>query len=244
MDERPRPDGDAAEDLLRRALLDAGETAAIALRVDGLALCDSVTVIFHGRRDLGTIQTYVTHGRRGAGDAVAADELLRVPCDLDLADADDREAARRMYVEQATALRDALVGADTVLAIWREPLDDLTGHGVLVDRRVALDVSLPAHRVLPIALVAPERGLVVAPVCGARPLAEGRPPLGIVCAQQDVARVYPLPDDPERCLEDFLALAADHAHGLAAQLEHQEASVERFLELTGEDPPPAPVDPA
>jgi len=59
-----------------------------------------------------------------------------------------------------------------------------------------------------------------------------------------VARVYPLPDDPERCLEDFLALAADHAHGLAAQLEHQEASVERFLELTGEDPPPAPVDPA
>ena len=57
--------------------------------------------------------------------------------------------------------------------------------------------------------------MVVAAVCGARPLAEGRPPMGIVCAQQDVARVYPLPDDPERCLEDFLAVAADHARGMA-----------------------------
>ena len=35
--------------------------------------------------------------------------------------------------------------------------------------------------------------------------------MGIACAQQDVARVYPLPDDPERCLEDFLEHAADHA---------------------------------
>ena len=60
-------------------------------------------------------------------------------------------------------------------------------------------------RLLPAALVAPERRMIVAAVCGARPLAEGRPPMGIVCAQQDVARVYPLPDDPERCLEDFLA---------------------------------------
>ena len=80
-----------------------------------------------------------------------------------------------------------------------------------VDRRIALDVRLPAHRLLPAALVAPEKQIVVTAVCGARPLAEGRPPMGIVCAQQDVARVYPLPDDPERCLEDFLELAAEHA---------------------------------
>jgi hypothetical protein len=88
---------------------------------------------------------------------------------------------------------------------------------------------------LPVALVAPERRLVVAPVCGARTLADGRPPLGIACAQQDVARVYPLPDDPERCLEDFLTHAAEHAQRLAEALEHREASVERFLEINGDE---------
>ena len=62
-------------------------------------------------------------------------------------------------------------------------------------------------------------------VCGARPLAEGSPPMGIACAQQDVARVYPLPDDPERCLEDFLEHAADHARRVGEQLGRQEQSV-------------------
>src|SRR2546421_677433 len=126
-------------------------------------------------------------------------------------------------------------GADTVLEVWREPLTGLAGTEVAIERSVGLDVSLPAPRLLPVALVAPERRLVVAPVCGARTLAEGRPPLGIACAQQDVARIYPLPDDPERCLDDFLALAADHAQRLAETLEHQEASVERFLEINGDD---------
>ena len=76
---------------------------------------------------------------------------------------------------------------------------------------------------------------MVAPVCGARTLAEGRPPLGIACVQQDVARVYPLPDDPERCLADFASFAAEHARRLGEQIEHQEASVRRFFELTGDD---------
>src|SRR3954466_14191509 len=111
-----------ADDILRRALLDKEATAAVALRVAGLPLCDQLTVVFHGRRDLGTIQTYVTHGGRGAGSAVAPDELLRVPCDLDLAGAEDREEAEQLYAEQAAAMRDALIGADTVLDIWREPL--------------------------------------------------------------------------------------------------------------------------
>jgi hypothetical protein len=131
------------------------------------------------------------------------------------------------------------VGADTVLDIWREPLEDLAHSPVEVDRRIALDVQLPAHRLLPAALVAPERQIVVTAVCGARPLAEGRPPMGIVCAQPDVARVYPLPDDPERCLEDFLEAAADHARRMAEQLGRQEASVQRFLELSGDDFPEA-----
>jgi hypothetical protein len=224
-----------ADDILRRALLDTEATAAVALRVAGLPLCDQLTVVFHGRRDLGTIQTYVTHGGRGAGAAVSADELLRVPCDLDLAGAEDREEAEHLYAEQAAAMRDALAAADTVLDIWREPLQDLAGSHVEVDRRIVLDVDLPAHRLLPAALVAPEKRIVVTAVCGARPLAEGRPPMGIACAQQDVARVYPLPDDPERCLEDFLDVAADHARRMAEQLGRQEASVQRFLELNGDD---------
>ncbi len=226
---------DDADDLLRRALLDQEATAAVALRVGGLPLCEELTVVFHGRRDLGTIQTYVTNGGRGAGSAVTPGELLRVPCDLDLAAAEDREEAEHMYAEQASAMRDALVGADTVLGIWREPLSDLAHSRVALDRRIALDVDLPAHRLLPAALVAPDKQIVVAAVCGARPLAEGRPPMGIVCAQQDVARVYPLPDDPERCLEDFLDLASDHARRMAEQLTRQENSVQRFLELSGDD---------
>src|SRR5215211_2839850 len=138
MDEHP------ADELFRRALIDADASAAVALRVLGLPLCEALTVVFHGRRDLGTIQTYVAHGGRGAGSAVAADELLRVPCDLDLAEAGDREEAERLYAEQATALRDALEAADTVLDIWREPLSELAGAGVDVDRRIGLNVRLPA----------------------------------------------------------------------------------------------------
>jgi hypothetical protein len=226
------PDGEAGEDLLRRALLDDSSAVAVSLRVGGLPVSDAVTVIFHGRRDLGTLQTYVTWGSRGAGATVAAHELLRVPCDLDLADAGDREEAERLYVEQATALRDALVGADTVLDVWREPLSDLAGSRVAVDHSLELSVRLGVPRLLPTALVATESQLVVTPVCGARTLAEGRPPMGIACAQQDLTRVYPLSDDPERCVEDFLVLAAQHAMALAERLEHQEASVERFLELS------------
>ncbi len=231
-------DGDADE-LLRRALLDDSSSVAVSLRVDGLPLSEAVTVIFHARRDLSTLQTYVTCGSRGAGTTVSASELLRVPCDLDLADAEDRDEAERLYVEQVTTFRDALVGADIVLDLWREPLTAMIGSRVAVDNSVQLSVRLPAHRLLPTALVARDSQLVVTPVCSARTLAEGRPPLGIACAQQDFSRVYPLADDPSRCMEEFLALAAEHARSLAARLDHQEASIERFLELSSEDLPEA-----
>jgi len=230
-DDPNQPDP-AAEELLRRALLDDSSSVAVPLRVDGLPLSGAVTVIFQARRDLGTLQTYVTCGSRGAGSKVAASELLRVPCDLDLGDAEDREEAERLYVEQATAFRDALVGADVVLDVWREPLGDLVGSMIAVDHSVELAVRLPAPRLLPTALIARDSQVVVTPVCGARTLAEGRPPLGIACAQQDFTRVYPLADDPERCVEDFLEVAAAHARELAERLDHQEASVERFLELS------------
>ncbi|MGH2866242.1 MAG: hypothetical protein ACRDNK_01560, partial [Solirubrobacteraceae bacterium] len=129
---------EGAEELLRRALLDDSSAVAVSLRVSGLPLSDALTVIFHGRRDLGTLQTYVTWGSRGAGATVSANDLLRVPCDLDLADAEDREEAEHLYVEPATALRDALVGADTVLGVWREPLGDLAGSSVTIDHSIQL----------------------------------------------------------------------------------------------------------
>lgn len=226
---------DDADDLLQRALLEPDDSAAVALSVGGLPMCDRVTVIFHGRRDLGTIQTYVAHGAKGAGSQVGTNDLLRVPVDLDLHDAEDRDTAEALYAEQARVLRDALVAADTVLAVWAEPLADAVGGAVGVDRSIDLHVHLPAHRLLPVALRAPERHLTVVPVCGARPLAEGRPPMGIACAQQDVAHVYPLSDDPEACLADFLERAADHARATAERLTQQEASVQRFLEINGDD---------
>ncbi len=231
MSEEPFQTEDAAEQLLRRALLDESAAVAVSLRVGGLPVSEAVTVIFHGRRDLGTLQTYVTSGSLGAGTTVSASDLLRVPCDLDLADAEDRDEAEQLYLEQATALRDALVGADVVLDVWREPLKDVLGADIVVDRSVELAVRLPAPRLLPTALVARDSQLVVTPVCSARTLAQGKPPMGIACAQQDITRVYPLADDPARCVEDFLEIAAEHALALAERLEHQEASVERFLEL-------------
>src|SRR5947209_496169 len=133
---------DGAEELLRRALLDNSSAVAVSLRVDGLPVSEAVTVIFHARRDLGTLQTYVAAGSRGAGATVSASELLRVPCDLDLADAEDRDEAERLYVEQCRLLHDTLVGADTVLDVWREPLSNLVGTGVAVDRSVELSVKL------------------------------------------------------------------------------------------------------
>jgi hypothetical protein len=230
---------DQSDDLLQRALIDAGASAAVALRVSRLPLSEALTVIFHGRRDLGTLQTFVANGGRPAGTAVGAAELLRVPCDLDLADAATRDEAEELYAEQARALRDAIVAADNVLAIWAGPLAARTGGDVAVDRSIELNVRLPAPRLMPVALSAPERRLLVAAVCGARTLAHGRPPLGIACAQQDFARVYPLSDDPSSCLTDFEERAAEHAYRTAERLDHQEASVMRFLELNGDDFQPA-----
>jgi hypothetical protein len=223
-------DGDA-EELLRRALLDVGSAVSVSLRIDQLPLSDAVTVIFYARRDLGTLQTYLTPGSRGAGSAISPAELLRVPCDLDLADASDREEAEHLYAEQARTLRDTLVGADLVLELWREALAELLGN-VVIRMSVDLQARVPLPRLMPTALFAPESQVVVTPVCNARTLAEGQPPVGIACIQQEVTHVYPLAEDPEGCVIDFMDRSARHAHDLAEQIAHQEASVERFLELS------------
>ena len=230
--------GRDAEELLRRALIDPEGAAAVALRIDGLTMTRTLTVIFHGRRDLSTVETFVANGDRGAGSAVKAAELLRVPCDLDLHDAHDRDEASELYAAQARALRDALLAADAVLGVWHDTLTAMGDTPLTVDRSITLDVTLPAHRLMPVALVAPEKHLTVAPVCSARTLAQGLPPMGIALAQSEVSHVYPLPDDPERCLNDFAERSAAHARGLAAHLERQETSVERFLELSLEEDEP------
>lgn len=224
-------DHEDAEALLRRALLDEGSAVTVSLRIDELPVSEALTVIFYARRDLGVLQTFLTPGSRRAGSRVALADLLRVPCDLDLADAEDLEDAERLYGEQARTLRDALRGADIVLGLWREALAPVAGE-VLTDHSVALGVDLAAPRLLPTALVEPDLQMLVTPVCSARTLAEGQPPIGIACVQQDHARIYQLSDDPARCVEDFLDSAASHAHELAERIAHQEASVERFLELS------------
>ncbi len=220
-----------AEELLKRALLDAASAVSVSLRIDGLPVSEAVTVIFYARRDLGTLQTYLTPGSRGAGSTVSPSELLRVPCDLDLADAADREDAERLYAEQARTLRDAVLGADVVLELWREALADLLGN-VVIKMSAGLPARAPLPRLMPTALVAPESQIVVTPVCNARTLAEGQPPVGIACIQQEIAHVYPLAEDPEGCVVDFMERSARHAHSLAEQIAHQEASVERFLQLS------------
>src|SRR6195952_5928990 len=137
--------GDALADApLRRALLDPDAAAAVALKVHGLALAEELTVIFHGRRDLGTIQTYVANGGHGEGEKLGARDLLRVPVDPDLGDAYSREEAQEAYAAQARTLRDALQAADTVLAIWAQPLRDVAESGVMLVRSVDLDIGLPA----------------------------------------------------------------------------------------------------
>ena len=230
----PHPaDPEDADELLQRALLDPGATAAVALRVAGLPLAQALTVVFHGRLDLGVVQTFVAHGTRGAGDAIAARDLLRVPCDLDRADADTRADAEQLYAEQACALRDALQAADTVLALWRDALAEQSDAPVTLERAVELPVTLPAPRLMPVALVDHERRLTVTPVCTARTLARGLPPMGIACSQPDVTTVYPLHDDPERCLQDFDRRAQEHAQRFGEQLEHRDAGVRRFFELNG-----------
>ncbi len=233
IDPQSQGGGDPADELLSRALIDHEDSAAVAMRVGGLTLCRQLTIIFHGRRDLSTINTYVALGEHGAGEALDPSELLRVPCYLDLADAQTRRDAEELYREQASVLREALRAADTVLAVWWEPLRELAASPVKVEH-AGPSAALPAQLLMPVALRAADRGMIVAAVCSARTLAAGAPPLGIACVQQEVSHVYPLTDDPERCLEDFFARTQEHAHTMADRLAHQEASVQRFLELSGE----------
>ena len=57
-----------ADELLRRALIDADASAAVALRVAGLPLCETLTVVFHGRAAQTAVTTMPLSGAtRAAG---------------------------------------------------------------------------------------------------------------------------------------------------------------------------------
>ena len=161
-DSAPRRQDDSADELLSRALIDQQHSAAVAMRVGGLTLCRQLTIIFHGRRDLSTINTYVALGEHGAGEALDPSELLRVPCYLDLAEATTRRDAEQLYREQASVLREALRAADTVLAVWWEPLRQLAASPVKVEQASRTGADLPAQLLMPVALRAADRGIIVA----------------------------------------------------------------------------------
>ena len=186
----------------------------------GLPLCEELTVVFHGRRDLGTIQTYVTQRRsrrrlRGRARRAAA-RALRPRPGRRRGPRGGRAPLRRAGRRDARRAGRGRHGARHLARAAERPRPQPRPGRPPASRSTS---TCPPTGSCPPRSSRPERQIVVTAVCGARPLAEGRPPMGIVCVQQDVARVYPLPDDPERCLEDFLDVASEHARRMAEQLE-------------------------
>ena len=230
MDEHP------ADELFRRALIDADASAAVALRVMGLPAVRGADGRLprpaRPRHDPDLRRPRRARRRRGrrrrrAACACRATSTSPRPS--------DREEAEQLYAEQAAALRDALEAADTVLDIWREPLEDLAQArvgGRPPDRARGAPARAPAA-------ARRARGARQGDRRHRRLLRRGRSPRasrrwGSPAPSRTSPRVYPLPDDPERCLEDFFEHAAEHARRVGEQLGRQEQSVRRFLELSGE----------
>ena len=193
------------------------------------------------RATSGTIQTYVAHGGRGAGEAVAAAELLRVPCDLDLGDAAARDEAEAAYADQARdAARRARRRRHRPGRVARAARGPRRGRG---RRRPLVDARRPAAR--PPAHAARARRPRAAHHRRARvrgadarrgPPADGHRlrPAGRRPRLPAARRPRALPGGLRR------ARGRARARGLAERLDHQEASVRRFLELNGPaEPPPA-----
>ena len=192
LDEDSFAQDDGSEELLRRALLDDSASVAVSLRVGGLPVSEAVTVIFHGRRDLGTLQTYVTSGSLGAGTTVVRQRPA--------AGAVRPRPRRRRGPRRGRA---ALPGAGDRAAGRARRRRRRARRVARAARRAGRPArsrsttrsscrsGCPPRGCCPTALVARDAQLVVTPVCSARTLAEGRPPMGIACAQQDVTRVYP-----------------------------------------------------
>ena len=175
---------------------------------------------------------------RGAGSAVGADELLRVPCDLDLGDAEDREEAERA-VRRAGRARCATrcVAADTVLTIWREPLEELVADARRASTaRSSSRSGCPAHR-----LHAGRARRARAPAdrrAGVRRAPAGRGPAADGHRLRPAGRRARLPAARRpRALPGGLPRARRRARAPSwpSSSSTRRPSVRRFLELTGED---------
>ena len=140
MDEQHGPPGEDADELLRRALIDPEASVAVALRVGGLALSDALTIVFHGRARPGHDPDLrrARPPRRGQRDRRRR-AAARARATSTSATPARRDEAEEAYAEQARALRDALLAADTVLAdLARAAAATLAEAQVGVDRSVDL----------------------------------------------------------------------------------------------------------
>ena len=147
----------------------------------------------------------------------------------------DRDEAEELYAEQAQAIRDAIVarrhravGLARAAGAGRAPSTSTMAS--------TLDVRLPAHRLMPVALVAPEQHLTIVPVCGARTLAEGLPAAGDRVRPAGRGARLPAARRPRAAVSRTSWSARTTTRsGWPSCSSKQEASVQRFLELNGED---------
>ena len=82
MDERADRAGDSADELLRRALIDPEQSIAVALKVEGLALTEALTVAERRHAAVAAAREVATVEDRGAGplgDVVRLGDGRRAP---------------------------------------------------------------------------------------------------------------------------------------------------------------------
>jgi len=218
--------------------------------VEGLALAQALTSSSTAAAISGPSRPMSPNGGT-APESPSARATCCASCDLDLGEAD---VALRSGSSTPTSSRAARRAHPPPEPSWRSGASrckELTEGEVAIDRSVDLQVRFPAHRLMPARSSRPRSASTVAPVCGARTLAEGRPRWGSPARQQDVAHVYPLARRPRALPEDFAERAAEHARDLAERIERQRAeraplpraetarTSPRPLASRGSAPPPA-----
>ena len=228
MDDQLGPAGDDADDLLRRALIDPEASVAVALRVGGLALtrgADDRLPRPRGPRDDPDLRR--PRRRAARASAIGADELLRVPCDLDLGDAGTRERGRGgLRRAGPRAARRAAGGRHRARHLARAAAGAARRRPSASTARWSCRCACPAHR-----LHADRAG-------GARQAhhrrrrcaAPGRWPKaarrwGSPAPSRTSRTSIRCPTTPSAAWRTSPSCAAEHARRMAERLDHQEASV-------------------
>ena len=233
-------DGEHADDLLKRALIDAEAAASVALRVAPLTLSrDADRGLPRPPRPRARSRPTSPTAAAAPATAVGKDELMRVPLRPRPGRA-PRTARRPSTCSPSRPARCATRwSAPTPCSTSGASRSRTSAHDhIRVDRRIRLDLRLPAHRLLPTALVSPEKQIVVTAVCSARPLAEGRPPMGIaVRASRTSCASIRCPTTRSAASRTSSSSRPSTPTRWPSRLGRQEASVQRFLELSGDDFP-------